>query len=217
MSYRLLVFDFDGTLVDTLGDIAYYANSVLTEYGHAPCSLKQARASIGLGVHELLKGVAPGFLKNPEKLEEAVTLFKTRYRQKPVRETRPFPHVEEILSGRLSGVKKAIITNKPQDITLMILNDLNLRHYFEEVIGMNAGHPPKPDPSSLLYLIKKSNVSAEQTVYIGDSRIDAQTCLHAGVDFAWMDYGYDGHGDFAPRFKFSSAGDWPVLSKARGR
>ena len=201
--------------MDTLQDIAHHVNGVLTDYGHPRCSVRDVRRSIGLGVHELLKGVAPPFARDADRLEDAVALFKKRYREKPIRRTRAFPHVRKVLSRDLAGVKKAIITNKPQDITRMILEELDLAQYFELVIGMNAGHAPKPDPSSTFFVMKKFGVSPKDTVYIGDSRIDAETSRNAGIDFAWVDYGYDEPCGHSPRFTFSSASEWKKLAVNR--
>ena len=83
--------------------------------------------------------------------------------------------------------------------------------YFEAVIGTNAEFPPKPDPASVLHLIGVSKVSREETVYVGDSPVDAQTSANAGIDFAWVDYGYQGPGDLKPRHTFSSAAQWGRL------
>ena len=213
MAYKLFIFDFDGTLVDTLADIVHYVNSVLDDQGLPKCSVEQVKNAIGLGVHELFKGVAPSLTADPGRLEKAVGLFKKRYREKPVRQSRAFPHVENLLARTLAGSKKAIITNKPEDITLMILDKLKLRRYFDGVIGMNAGHPPKPDPASMFFIMKKFKIPAAHTVYIGDSRIDAETCRNAGVDFVWMSYGYDGFGAFNPRHQFSSARQIGALLK----
>ena len=209
--YELLLFDFDGTLVDTVEDIAFYANSVLVDHGHAPRPVTEVKNAIGFGVHELLKALAPALGNEVAVLEEAVQLFKRRYREEPVRRTKPFPGVVETLSGPLSAVKKAIITNKPQDITLQILDLLKLAPYFELVIGMHAGHPPKPDPESMIFTMQKFGASPEACVYIGDSRVDAETSKNAGVDFAWVDYGYDVLGGEKRTYEFKSAGEWERL------
>ncbi len=209
--YDILVFDFDGTLVDTLGDITHHANRVLTNYGHSARPMEAVKESIGWGVHELLKDLAPEFTRDPVKLEQAVDEFKTAYAREPVLQTRPFPGVREVLEGPLLGTRKAIVTNKPHGITLQILDVLGLSGYFEKVIGMHAGFPPKPDPEALNHVIRSFGGSAKKTVYVGDSHVDAQTSLAAGVDFAWVDYGYHAPKDLEPRYHFSSAKDWVCL------
>ena len=212
--YELLLFDFDGTLVDTAGDIAHHANAVLAENGLPTCTVDQVKDAIGFGVHELFKGIAPFFSKDPASLEMAVTSFRERYRKKPVLSTVPFPQVRETLGGPLKNITKAIITNKPQDITLAILETLGLQNYFERVIGMHAGHPPKPDPTSTKAMMERFQKNAQHVIYIGDSNVDAETCENAGIDFAWVDYGYDRLRDHVAKFQFSSASEWRILSDA---
>ena len=209
--YGLILFDLDGTLIDTVDDIAYYVNEVLSEKGYAPASVTQVKEAIGWGVSDLLKILVPSFRDDPRSLENAVMTFKNHYREEPVRTTRPFPEVIEALEGPLRKTHKAIITNKPQDIALRVLDKLNMRHYFEDVIGMQGAFPPKPDPASSLHLMRKFSIPVEATVYIGDSPVDAETSLAAGIDFVWMEYGYQPFGASAPRFRFSSAADWRTL------
>lgn len=209
--YTFLIFDFDGTLVDTIGDIAAHANRVLTAHGHEARSLAAVREGIGWGVHELMMGLAPALQKDSEELDRIVEEFKSAYRSEPVLETRPFPGVMEVLRGPLSRVGKAIVTNKPQDITLQILRALDLEAYFEVVIGMHAGFPPKPDPAALNEAIRRLKGTKENSVYIGDSHVDGETSRTAGVDFAWVDYGYHTSGEIKPDHRFSKAGDWVRL------
>ena len=209
--YKLLLFDFDGTLVDTVHDIAFYANSVLGEHGIKPRPVEQVKGAIGLGVHELLKSLAPTIGENSQILDKAVELFKLRYRENPVRKTEPFPSVVEMLSGPLSSVKKAIITNKPHDITLQILDQLNLSGYFELVIGMNSGYLAKPDPGAMVFAIQKLSADPQTSIYIGDSRVDAETSANAGVDFAWVRYGYDVLDGEKRAYEFDGAEQWEVL------
>ena len=197
--------------MDTLGDISFYVNEVLAEREYARVPESRVREAIGWGVHELLKILAPEFCADPKGLEEAVRIFKERYTAKPVRQTRAFPQVVETLQGPLKDVHKAIVTNKPHDITLRVLEELRLTHFFETVIGMNAGFEPKPDPDAILHLIKTFGVSAAETVYVGDSPVDAQASSAAGVDFAWVEYGYQALDAHRPRFCFSSAAQWDRL------
>lgn len=192
-------------------DIAHHANGVLARYGFKACSTEAVRECIGWGVHELFKGLAPTLAAEPARLERAVDDFKAAYRREPVLGTRPFPGVREVLEGPLARTKKAIVTNKPQDITLQILDALGLSGCFEKVIGMHAGYPPKPDPAALNHVIHSLGGIAEKTVYVGDSPVDAETSSAAGVDFAWVDYGYHAPEGIEPRYRFSSAGDWAML------
>ncbi len=209
--YKLILFDFDGTLVDTVADIAYYANAVLSDYGFRERPVAEVRKAIGWGVHELLKGLTPEAPLDGERLEQAVDLFKKKYREKPVRLTKPFPHVTAMLEGPLAAVSKAIVTNKPQDITGQILKELGLDRHFLMTIGTNAGFPPKPDSSGTLHVMKTLSFPPEAVVYVGDSGVDAALAENAGIDFAWVSYGYDRPEKGGHAFTFSSAQEWGRL------
>jgi phosphoglycolate phosphatase len=209
--YSLLLFDFDGTLVDTVGDIAYYVNRVLAEAGYSRHDVEEVKRAIGLGVHELFHGLEPKLELGTQRLEQMVESFKAQYRMKPVRETKPYPHVLEMLAGKLADTPKAIVTNKPQDITEQILRELGMSHHFQYLIGMHAGYPPKPDPAAMEFIIAKLDQPKNGVVYLGDSRVDSMTCQNAAVDFVWMDYGYDHLEADNYLHRFSSALDWAKL------
>lgn len=187
--YQLIVFDFDGTLVDTVADIAAYANEVLTELGLPLKDIAGVKAAIGRGVRELFKDL--GFSGTDVALDRAVLTFKQRYFARPVVHTKAYPGVSEALSGPLSGIKKAICTNKPQAVTERILVELGLDGHFSSVIGDGAGYPRKPDPTSLLHQITLLGARPQTTLFIGDSVIDHQTAANAKTDFLWVDWGYD--------------------------
>ncbi len=210
--YKLIVFDFDGTLVDTAPDIAYYANVILEQNGFKPKSLRAVKKAVGWGVHDLLKNLAPDFEKSPKKLEKAVLRFKKLYRENPVRRTRPYPGVRQMLSGPLKNIKKAIVTNKPQDITERILDELSLRKHFLSLIGTYAGFEAKPDPTALLHVIRTLDEPLKKSIYIGDSKVDFETCRNAKVDFGWVNYGYDDITPLKPNFLFSHSKHWKKLA-----
>ncbi|MGH7197188.1 MAG: HAD family hydrolase [Candidatus Omnitrophota bacterium] len=210
--YKLLIFDFDGTLVDTAPDIALYANAVLAEHGFHARSLPEVKKAVGRGVHELLRELAPAFGEDPPKLDEAVISFKKRYWEKPVVHTRPFRGVVETLSGPLRPFKKAIVTNKPHGLTQKILDELSLGSFFDGVIGLDMEFPAKPDPASVRRVMESQNALPAETLFLGDSYVDAKTCRNAGVDFAWVDWGYDRANGFKPAFTFSSPLDWATLA-----
>ena len=103
------------------------------------------------------------------------------------------------------------MTNKPEDITGQILRELNLARHFEMTIGMHAGFPPKPDPSSILHVMTSLQIAPERIVYVGDSGIDAATAQNAGIDFVWMSYGYDDIQPINLVTQFVSADGWRSL------
>ena len=209
--YKLIIFDFDGTLVDTAPDIALHANRVLNEFGYPSHGIEEVKRAVGRGVHELLKGLNEGFIADAAKLETAVKLFKQNYLDEPVIFSKPYPGVKETLIGPLSGLKKAIVTNKPDQLTKKILGELSLASYFDMVIGLDSGYPAKPDPTSTQQVMKMLNASPNEVIFIGDSKVDDETCRNAGVDFGWVDYGYDELDGSVPVMKFSNPAEWKVL------
>lgn len=209
--YQLVLFDFDGTLVDTVRDIARHANDTLRSYGHPEASVEDVKLAIGLGVHELFRTLAPALAEDAAVWESAVQAFRAAYRKEPVIDSAMFPSVEEVLKGPLRPVKKAVVTNKPQDVTLQIMDKLGMRGHFLEVIGMHAGYPAKPDPASTRHLMDRFAAPAERTVYVGDSLVDADTSRAAGIDFAWVDYGYQVLERSIPKWCFSNAREWAQL------
>jgi phosphoglycolate phosphatase len=211
--YDLILFDFDGTLVDTAPDIAFYANEVLEEFGYRPKSLPEVTRAIGFGVHELLKTLEPAFAEDEARLEEAVLLFKTRYTARPVVHSTVYPHVAEMLEGPLRRKKKSIVTNKLTVLTDKILTLLSLRHHFEEVVGDGGGRPVKPDPSAVLAILKTAGVEPAQVILIGDSDVDKRTAAAAGIDFLWMEYGYSDLSADPTVRKAASARDWTELAE----
>ena len=216
MAYELLIFDFDGTLVDTAPDIATHANATLAKYRFPRKGLSEVKKAIGQGVHELLRDL--GFRGKEDLLDEAVEFFKKEYFKRPVIQTAPYPHVRRQLGGALKGIRKAIVTNKPHKLTEQILSELELRHFFDAVIGEGGRFPRKPNPASVEFVMKKLRSIPSRTAFIGDSCVDHQTAKSAGIDFIHVSYGYDF--SFRPRSRRSleSAREWSkILTVKKGQ
>ncbi|MEI8345056.1 MAG: HAD-IA family hydrolase [Candidatus Omnitrophota bacterium] len=211
-TYSLLIFDFDGTLVDTLPDIAHYANDILSRYGYHGRPIEEVESVIGWGVHELFTGLIPELAGRRQTLDEMVAAFKEDYTKDPVRSTKAFGGVVEMLEGPLGHVRKAIVTNKPEAMTRRILERLDLTRHFERIIGQTEGGPLKPDPESTLAVIREAAVSPARTVFIGDSMVDRRTAKNAGIDFVWMSHGYDNSPAGLPGIHcMDSARQWSLL------
>lgn len=206
----MLIFDFDGTLVDTAPDIAYLMNEVLVAKGLRPSSLQDVKNSIGWGVFELVQKLAAkqSVMFSEVELQKIVDEFKAKYRKDPIVRSKPYEGVVEVLSQELAQTKKSIVTNKPHDLTVQILKDLKMDCFFHEVIGTGIGYDPKPSIISTKEVMKRSGVSNKNTLFIGDSRIDQETAKKADVDFAWMTYGYDEVLEATPEYVFNSAFEW---------
>ena len=209
--YRLLIFDFDGTLVDTAPDIERAANKVLGDRGFPARGLDDVKTAIGKGVHELLRKLtAPRPLESGD-LETATQEFKTYYRDHLLDHSRIYPGVVETLEGPLRGVKKAIVTNKPQDLTMRILEELRLTSFFERTIGTGAEFRAKPDPEAVRFVGDDLGIGADETILIGDSSVDCRTAQNAGIDFAWVKYGYEDVLEAAAQWTFRRPSEWAEL------
>jgi phosphoglycolate phosphatase len=184
MPIRLFVFDLDGTLVDSLRDIAESANAVLEECGCAPHSDAAIGAMVGDGAAVLIARAfaAAGCPAPPD----ALARFLRIYGQRLLRHTRPYDGVEEMLRRLSASATLAVLTNKPLDATRFILDGLRLSSYFgDRVLGGDGPLPRKPDPSGLLALIERAHSTPASTTMVGDSVVDLRTA-HAADVAAWM-------------------------------
>lgn len=205
--HKLVVFDFDGTLVDTAPDIIYHVNTVLREFGYPPSAAARVREAVGHGVHRLVGDLAGDLGNDMEKLERAVRRFKALYAAEPVLRSAAYPDVARMLEGPLKPFRKAVLTNKLHSLTESILVRLDLRRHFDLVIGDGSGFPMKPDPASMFHLLKQLGVSKEETLFVGDSEVDRKTAENSGVDFLWASYGYS-RTDVLPSASCSSPSEW---------
>jgi phosphoglycolate phosphatase len=182
--HDLYVFDLDGTLVDSLPDITTALNAALLASGHAARALHEVRGFLGDGARELVRR-AVGEGPSEAALDDLVASYRARYGQALVRETRLYAGLEALLPTLPAC---AVLTNKPGREARAIVDALGLAARFVEVVGEGDGHPRKPDPAALLAIIARAN--AKRPLYVGDSHVDAETAERAGVDFAFVEWGY---------------------------
>ncbi|HEV7995882.1 MAG TPA: phosphoglycolate phosphatase [Stellaceae bacterium] len=187
----LLVFDLDGTLVDSAADLRAALNETLRERGRPPLSLAQVRPMIGDGVPALVARALAASGADPAGSTGALPRFIELYEADPVRLTRPYPGVLETLAAlRRRGYRTAICTNKPQRATLAVLEGLGLLPLFDGVAGGDRFRVRKPDPRHLLELIAALGARVEAAAMIGDNENDAAAAHGAGIPLVLMRYGY---------------------------
>lgn len=192
--FDLLIFDLDGTLVDTAPDIMASANHVLRSTGYPERDLSGVKHAIGRGVHELLNQLSSGSDRPPlegEALERACALYREHYVDNLVVDSREYPGVTDTLLGPLGGLRKAIVTNKPHALTGRLLKEVGFEGIFDPVIGTGWKHAAKPSGEGILAAMAHHGVPPDRTILIGDSEIDRQAAANAGVRFGWVSYGYD--------------------------
>ena len=191
---ELLVFDLDGTLVDSRRDLSESANELLAECG---CPVQPEEAigrMIGEGAAMLVSRAfaASGSVLPPDALSRFLAIYDRRL----LESTRPYPEMGEVLTVLGSRYPMAVLTNKPYASTLRILDGLDLARHFEadRVIGGDGPWPRKPDPAGLRFLCSSAGVEPAATMLVGDSLIDWRTAREAGtrVCLAQYGFGFDG-------------------------
>jgi phosphoglycolate phosphatase len=180
----LIVYDFDGTLVDTLFDIADAVNLSLNELGLRTLSRETIRKYVGKGVERLMAQSINGYAD----LSRAVELFRKHYSENLMNHTRFYPSGREILD-HFRDKKQAICSNKPEDFVRRILQSLESLDPFDAILGGDSVKSKKPDPEGMLHLLDRFQCAPEMAVLVGDSPVDIETGKRAGVYTCVVNYG----------------------------
>ena len=187
----LVIFDLDGTLIDSSLDIAWSANETLKAFGYPPKDFDAIVESIGWGVKNLLEKLMPG--ETPEAIEEARLKFLKFYGGHLVVQTTIYPGVVEILEYLRSGGKKmAIVTNKPHALSVAILEELKIGPYFGAVLGGDSVVNRKPHPEPVEKVLSMLGVPASASLIVGDSPVDCEAGRSARVGTVGVTYGFRG-------------------------
>ncbi|HZS47767.1 MAG TPA: HAD family hydrolase [Blastocatellia bacterium] len=203
MNVDLLIFDLDGTLIDSKNDIAVATNLMLKDLGFNEVPLQTVVSFIGEGVRRLVERAVryssgKTDLNEPE-VESAMVTFRRHYAEHLVDSTVLYPHVAETLEV-LKPKKKAILTNKPFEFSDRILRMLSIRKQFLVVLGGDSLPVRKPAPEPIWHLLNHFQVAADRAVMIGDSRTDIDCGRAAGIATCGVSYG------FRPRTELEESG-----------
>ena len=188
-----IVFDLDGTLIDTAPDLVATLNTLLAEEGIAPVALEAARTMIGQGARALIaRGfVAAGVTVDARRLDRLFDRFIGHYRAHIADLSRPFPGVITALNGlEAAGARLAVCTNKRTDLSVALLEVLKLVDRFAAVIGADAAPAAKPDPRHLTLTIERAGGRIDRSVMVGDSASDLGAARAAGVPVVLVSFGY---------------------------
>ena len=187
----LLVFDLDGTLVDSVPDLRAAVNEMLRERGRLPLSCPQVKRMVGDGVPALVARALVASGADPAEAVTALPRFLEIYEAAAARLTRPYPGVRPTLAAlRRRGYRTAICTNKPQRATIAVLHGLDLMPLFDGIAGGDRFAVKKPDPGHLLRLMAELGGAPEAAAMIGDNENDAAAAHGAAVPLVLMRYGY---------------------------
>ncbi len=188
-SFQLLVFDFDGTLVDTKKDIVDSVNRTLTELNLRTLDRETLSTFIGKGVNHLMARSLEG--TECDDLPRAIDAFMRHYEEHLMDQTDLFPNCRAILE-HFAHKENTILSNKPTRFITQILDALDCRAPFSTIIGGDLMPEKKPDPGGLHHILQQHNVRPEEALMIGDSLVDIETGKRAGVPTCGITYGHAG-------------------------
>ena len=185
----LVVFDLDGTLVDSARDLADAGNALLATHGITPLPRAEIVRMVGDGARELVRRLlAASALDVP--LDNALERFLEEYNRRLVATTRPYDGIVEMLDRVATIARLAVLTNKPEHATRRLLAALDLDRYFWDVIGGDTAVAPKPDPAGLVSLVRRAGLPSTRALMVGDSVADVRTAVAAAVPACLTRYGF---------------------------
>jgi phosphoglycolate phosphatase len=188
--YKLVIFDLDGTLIDSKLDLAHAVNATRTHMGLGPLSHELIYSYVGNGAPVLIRR-ALGDAASQADVDKALEYFLTYYRDHKLDYTVLYPGVRESLDQlRDSGVRMAVLTNKPFRISREIIEGLGVGPHFFQVYGGNSFEQKKPDPVGIHALIGEAGIDASRAMMVGDSGVDIQTARNAGIAAVGCTWGF---------------------------
>ncbi|MDR0403322.1 MAG: HAD family hydrolase [Treponema sp.] len=190
-SFRCAIFDLDGTLVDTVQDLASVLNRVIQERGFDPAPMECFIKMQGKTIEAQVSAMLPPEERNDKFVEELAAEARKFYEEEPPNLGKPYRGIQELLSalGR-KKIKRAVLTNKPDRIANREIGLFFPAGSFDMVSGIRPGFPHKPDPASVWELLVELDASPRNTILIGDSEIDMQTAAAAGCFAVGVSWGY---------------------------
>ena len=197
MKYTLVIFDMDGTILNTIDDLADSMNVILARHNYPLHTTEEIRFMVGNGIPKLVERAIPQNIK-PDSTEykDFLAEYAEYYKAHSAIKTRPYDGiVETIKQIRSMGIKTAVNTNKLEDAARILVEDY-FKDCFDFLVGGKDGRQPKPAPDSNNYILVQAGITPEEAkhsvVYIGDSDVDVQTAQNSGMDFIGCDWGFRG-------------------------
>lgn len=183
MTYRAVLFDLDGTLLNTLEDLANSMNAVLQASGFPVHEVEEYKYFVGDGMENLVRRALPGPERHREPTVAAcLDAMRREYNTRQRETTRPYEGVPELLDALVGrGMRMAILSNKPHESTVEVVGDLLSRWAFDAILGAQPGKPRKPDPAVALEIAAFMGVPCHEFLYVGDTNTDMQTANAAGM------------------------------------
>lgn len=175
---KLVIFDLDGTLIDSYEGIKEALNYAARKFGKRPWGLVEVKKRVGRGLEILIEEAI-----GKEYVEVGVKLFREKYAKIFLKRTKIFPSVKETIEYLYNKkILLAIASNKPSDFTRKIMENFGFSNHFKAIYGPFEVEKLKPDPEMLLKILEKLNIKKEDALYVGDMLLDAETARNAGID-----------------------------------
>jgi phosphoglycolate phosphatase len=182
MNFRAVLFDLDGTLLDTLDDLADSTNLALRQLGLPEHPVESYKRFVGDGFDNLIRRALPQAHSDSATLLKCVNLTREHYAARWAEKTRPYDGIPELLDAlTIHGVRMAVFSNKPDEFTQLCVQRLLAGWHFEVVLGARPTLPKKPDPAGALLIARQFQLQPAEIVYLGDTDTDMQTALAAGM------------------------------------
>jgi phosphoglycolate phosphatase len=210
MTRPCLLFDLDGTLVDSLPDLTGAVNLLRADLGLGPLSQAKVRLCVGDGATLLVRRALPAESFSAEKLAR----FLDYYQQHLCERTRPYPGIPAMLAG-LATYPLAVVTNKPERMAIRLLEELSLAGYFQVILGGDSCPTKKPHPAPLLKALQLLQGAPEKSLMIGDHHTDLGSAKAAGIAACFCTWGYGNPGDETPDFSVRSVTELGCLLATR--
>lgn len=187
----LVIYDLDGTLIDSQADLAASTNDTLVRLGAVALPEEQVTSYVGEGARTLVARALEAVALPPSMVDKALAIFLEIYNGRLTEQTRPYDGIDAVLAhAQAAGMAQGVITNKPQAPSDRLLHAFELSAHFQWVIGGDTAFARKPDPSSLIWMMRAAGVEPARTLFVGDSPIDAATARAAGARFCLAAYGF---------------------------
>lgn len=191
MRKQLVVFDLDGTLLDTVADLANATNQALERCGYPTHPVDAYYQFVGNGINKLFARALPEASSNEENVLRIRSLFVPYYNEHNADCSRPYPGIMELLWNLQSrGVRIAVASNKYHEATMKLVRHFFSGIHFSVILGQREGVLIKPAPDIVYDILRETGIDAEQALYVGDSGVDMQTALNAGVESVGVTWGF---------------------------
>ena len=191
MKYKAVIFDMDGTILNTLEDLKNATNYSLRQFGMPERSLEEVRMFVGNGIRKLVERAVPAGTSE-EKIAQVFDVFLEYYEIHSADNTSPYPGILELVEKlKKSGIKTAVSTNKA-DVPAQELGREYFNGIFDLIVGQQDGLKVKPAPDSVNKILSILDIQKKDAIYIGDSDVDVQTAKNSGLEFIGVSWGFRG-------------------------